>query len=100
MADEESRGVDAACRRGVTKSKKTNYHTLGLERATPYRSTEREILRLSSQLAVIEEQRRQERIGVLDPELIALMYKATIAHRLEQCQRLASYKKVSSASRR
>ena len=68
----------------------TEYCTLGLEKVTPEGSVDRQIIRMASWLAVLQEQERQWQKDIHDPELIAFMYRATIIQRQKRSQRLAS----------
>ena len=55
--------------------------TLGLEKATPLEAKKRELFRLNSWLAVLNEQDKQKSKGKCNPERIAKKYREAISLR-------------------
>jgi hypothetical protein len=66
----------------MTRGKRINkrkYCTRGLERMTPDVQDEKDVLRRGAFLAVQEEQSRQKRQGIYNPETIAALYRSATA---------------------
>jgi hypothetical protein len=83
--DEEYHTITQECFKilmKMTRGKRINkkkYCTRGLERMTPEVQVEKDVLRRKAFLAVQEEQSRQKRQGIYNPETIAALYRKATA---------------------